>query len=122
MNSPSTTTAAMTKIAGANIASHLSPAGQRAGADSGDPQLRTFVADHQAQGNIGFWECQPGGWPVIDRTDTEVAYILSGTGTITDDATGTTYDIGVGDLVILPVGWSGRWDIGETVTKVYVIY
>lgn len=122
MASPSTNSTAMTKISGGNIADQLTPAGQRAGADSGDPQLRTLVAEHQAQGNIGFWECQPGGWPVVDRQDTEVAYILSGAGTISDDATDITYDIVAGDLLVLPVGWSGRWDISETVTKVYVIY
>lgn len=122
MSSLPTKITAMTLISGTNIGNQLTPAGQRAGADSGDPQLRTLVADHHAQGNIGFWECQPGGWPVVNRTDTEVAYILSGAGIITDHATGSTYDIAAGDLVILPVGWSGRWDISETVTKVYVIY
>lgn len=115
-------TTPMTKISGSNVESQLTPAGQRAGADSGDPQLKTLVADHQAQGNIGFWECTPGGWPVVDRQDTEVAYILSGSGQITDDSTGTVYSIGAGDLVILPVGWTGRWDITETVRKAYVIY
>jgi len=27
-----------------------------------------------------------------------------------------------GDLIILPPGWSGRWDVLETVRKVYAIY
>lgn len=27
-----------------------------------------------------------------------------------------------GDLVILPVGWTGRWDVLETVRKIYAIY
>lgn len=115
-------TTPMTIIPGTDVGSQLIPAGQRAGADSGDPQLKTLGADHQAQGNIGFWECTPGGWPVVDRQDTEVAYILSGGGQITDDSTGTVYSIGPGDLVILPVGWTGRWDITETVRKAYVIY
>lgn len=115
-------TTPMTKISRIDVGSQLIPAGQRAGADSGDPQMKTLVADHQAQGNIGFWECTPGGWPVVDRQDTEVAYILSGRGQITDDSTGTVYSIGPGDLVILPVGWTGRWDITETVRKAYVIY
>lgn len=112
----------MTKVSGTDVAAQLRPAGQRAGADSGDPQLRTFVTEHNAQGNIGFWECAPGGWPVIDRQDTEVAYILSGQGRITDEATGTVYSVGPGDLVVLPVGWTGRWDITEALQKVYVIY
>jgi len=112
----------MTKIASSSVEANLQAAGQRAGADSGDPQLRTLVAEHGAQGNIGFWECTPGGWPVVDRPDTEVAYILSGSGKITDDSTGDVNSIGAGDLVILPVGWTGRWDITDTVRKAYVIY
>lgn len=115
-------TTPMTIIPGTDVGSQLKPAGQRAGADSGDPQLKTLGVVHQAQGNIGFWECTPGGWPVVDRQDTEVAYILSGNGQITDDSTDTVYSIGPGDLVILPVGWTGRWDITETVRKAYVIY
>jgi uncharacterized cupin superfamily protein len=100
----------------------LAAAGQRAGADSGDPQIAVQTAETTATGNIGVWECRPGGWPVIDRPDTEVAYILSGAATITDDTTGVAHDVTAGDLVILPPGWTGRWDVTETVRKVYAIY
>jgi len=31
-------------------------------------------------------------------------------------------EIGAGDLVILPPGWTGRWDIIEPVRKLYAIY
>lgn len=116
------TSTAMTKISANSVEGDLKAAGQRPGADQGDPQLRTLAAEHEAEGNIGFWECTPGGWPVVDRQDTEVAYILSGKGEITDEASGVVHSIGAGDLVILPVGWTGRWDIEETVRKVYVIY
>jgi uncharacterized cupin superfamily protein len=37
---------------------------------------------------VGNWECEPGGWPVIDRPTTETCYILSGRATITDAGTG----------------------------------
>lgn len=100
----------------------LTPAGQRAGADSGDPQLGVLSVDTAGNGAVGVWECTPGGWPVKDRTDTEVCHILAGRATITDGATGTTHPIGPGDLLVLPAGWSGRWDVSETVRKVYAIY
>ena len=61
-----------------------------------------------------------GGWPVIERPDCEVATILSGTGVITDED-GRETPIKAGSVVTLPKGWSGRWDINETVRKVYVI-
>ena len=73
-------------------------------------------------GKIGIWECQPGGWPVTDRPDTEVAFILSGTAILTDAATETVTTLAAGDIVILPPGWTGRWNGTETVRKVYVIY
>ncbi len=100
----------------------LAPTGQRPGADNGDPQLNTLAIAPDAAGKIGVWECKPGGWPVVDRPDTEVAYILSGKATLTDDAAGTTQEISVGSLVVLPQGWTGRWDVTETVRKVYAIY
>jgi uncharacterized cupin superfamily protein len=100
----------------------LRPAGQRPDADSGDPQLRTLPIAPQATGNIGVWECQPGGWPVVNRPDTEVAYILSGAATITDETTGTKHEVTAGSLLVLPVGWTGRWDVTETVRKVYAIH
>jgi uncharacterized cupin superfamily protein len=110
----------MTVVRGASAAA-LAPAGQRPGADSGDPQLHTLPLA-PGTGSAGVWECQPGGWPVVDRPDTEVAYILSGAATITDQATGTAHRVAAGDLLVLPRGWSGRWDVTETVRKVYAIY
>lgn len=100
----------------------LTAAGQRPGADAGDPQLHVLSVAPDAAGNIGVWQCTPGGWPVVDRPDTEVAYILSGAATITDDATGTKHEVSPGAFLVLPVGWTGRWDVTETVRKVYAIY
>jgi uncharacterized cupin superfamily protein len=104
------------------VLGELTPSGQRAGADSGDPQLRTLAIDTNGRGSVGVWECQPGGWPVHDRPDTEACYILAGVATITDDATGERRRIQAGDHVVLPVGWTGRWDVEETIRKVYAIY
>lgn len=103
-------------------AASLEPKGQRAGADKGDPQIAIQTLAPLAVGSLGVWECQPGGWPVVNRPDTEFTYILSGKATLTDDATGEGREIGAGDLVILPPGWSGRWDVIEPVRKVYAIY
>lgn len=103
-------------------AADLPAAGQRAGADSGDPQLGMRMLAPEAGGSTGIWECRPGGWPVVNRPDTEFTYIISGRARLTDDATGAVTDISGGDLVILPPGWSGRWDVIETVRKVFAIY
>src|SRR5690625_1579788 len=100
----------------------LEAAGVRAGADVGEPQVKTLGLAQEAPGNIGIWECTPGGWPVNDREDTEVCYILAGKAQLTDNSTVDVVDVSTGDLLILPKGWSGRWYVTETVKKIYVIY
>jgi uncharacterized cupin superfamily protein len=62
-----------------------------------------------------------GGWPVVDRPDTETCYILSGRATVTDAATGERYEVSADDVIVQPRGWSGRWDVSETIRKVYSI-
>ncbi|MER6523779.1 cupin domain-containing protein [Streptomyces sp. NPDC001508] len=113
---------ALTLTPSADVTGVLAAAGVRAGADRGNPQLGLLPVASGAAGNAGVWECRPGGWPVVDRPDTEVCYVLSGTAAITDDATGTVHQLTAGDLLVLPVGWSGRWDVTETLRKVYVIF
>ncbi len=98
----------------------LTPIGQRDGTDQGDPQVSAQVIFREGPIHVGVWECKPGGWPIVDRGDTETATIVSGSGTITD-ADGTEHALVAGSVVTLPKGWSGRWDITETLRKVYVI-
>ena len=112
----------MTVVRPNKIHAALTPAGRRPGADSGDPHLGVLKVGENAPGNIGIWECHPGGWPVTDRPDTEVAYILAGAAVITDSSTGIAHQVAAGDLIVLPPGWSGRWDVTETVRKVYANY
>ncbi|MNN32891.1 hypothetical protein D3C81_1466260 [compost metagenome] len=59
---------------------------------------------------------------MVDRPDTEFTYIISGRAVLTDDASGEEVLVTSGDLIILPPGWTGRWDVIETVRKVYAIY
>jgi len=106
-------------IAGAT-SMDLKHVGQRDGADQGDPQVSAHVIFNDGSIHVGVWECEPGGWPIVDRTDCETATIVSGKGVITD-AGGAEQLLGPGSVVTLPKGWSGRWDITETLRKVYVI-
>ena len=98
----------------------LDPIGPRAGADVGDPQVSLHTIFNQGSIHVGVWECTPGGWAIEDRSDTETASIVSGRGVITD-ADGSTRALVPGAIVTLPVGWSGRWDISETLRKIFVI-
>lgn len=105
----------------ATITGPLQPRGQRPGADSGDPQISSVAFESPDDVRVGVWQCEPGGWPVWNRPDTETCYILSGRATITDAATGERYEVVAGDVIVQPKGWSGRWDVTETVRKVYSI-
>ena len=97
----------------------LEPTGARAGADQGDPQT-SGIEFFQGHGvSVGVWECTPGGWAITDRPDTETMLLLSGRVTITP-VDGEAVELEEGDVFVLPRGWSGRWDITETVRKLYV--
>ncbi|MFN8146639.1 MAG: cupin domain-containing protein [Candidatus Nanopelagicales bacterium] len=98
----------------------LEPLGPRAGFDSGDPQTSgiTFFSGHGVE--VGVWECTPGGWAIVDRPTTETMMLLGGTAVITP-ADGEPVELGEGDVFVLPKGWSGRWDVTETVRKLYVL-
>jgi uncharacterized cupin superfamily protein len=60
-------------------------------------------------------------WPAEEREDTETCYILSGRALVTDAAKGGTFEISASDVIVQPKGWSGRWDVEETIRKVYGI-
>ena len=66
------------------------------------------------------WACTAGGWAITDRADTQTVQILSGLARLTD-AAGTSVELGPGDVLVLPTGWSGRWDTSEPVRKFYVL-
>jgi uncharacterized cupin superfamily protein len=97
----------------------LSPAGVRAGYDSGRPEVSLCPLYSSDGVESGIWQCTPGGWTIKNRPNTEVCYIVSGAGMITDQD-GRVHTIGAGTVVTLPRGWSGRWDITQDLRKVYV--
>jgi uncharacterized cupin superfamily protein len=103
------------------VEGELVPTGPRVGADRGTPMMssRTIYAAADGKVDVGVWECTPGGWAIVDRPDTEVVRIVHGRGAITD-ADGTVHELHPGTVLTLPRGWSGRWDISETIRKVYI--
>ena len=97
----------------------LEPAGPRRGADRGSPEMAIRVL-HEGPGiEVGVWECTPGGWAIDGRADTEIVRVLGGSGRITD-LDGTVRELTPGTILVLPVGWSGRWDIDATLRKLYI--
>lgn len=114
------TTPTLTSVRDDEFGGALEDWGPRVGADTGRPMMSGRVF-YEADGiSIGVWECTPGGWAIENRPDTETVRILAGRARLTD-ADGTACELGAGDGLVLPKGWSGRWDILETVRKHYVI-
>jgi len=111
---PASVTAALEDLFG-----ELEPAGPRIGADVGEPMMSSRVIHAHGAVEVGVWECTPGGWAIVRRGNTETVHILGGAGTITD-VDGTVRELRPGVTLVLPLGWSGRWDITETLRKLYI--
>jgi uncharacterized cupin superfamily protein len=102
----------------AELSGELEDWGPRIGADSGAPMMSGLIF-HEADGfQVGVWECTPGGWVIENRPDSETVRILKGRARLTN-AAGDAVELQAGDVLVLPKGWSGRWDILETVRKFY---
>ncbi|MFN3209358.1 MAG: cupin domain-containing protein [Roseovarius sp.] len=70
---------------------------------------------------IGVWECTPGHF-TADRTAAgEYCHIVSGRATVRNADGDGARDIGPGDLLVLPQGWTGEWVIHEHMRKLFVI-
>jgi uncharacterized cupin superfamily protein len=69
---------------------------------------------------VGVWECTPGPSRWLLETH-EFVHILAGRMTVTPDG-GPAQEIADGDTAVFPRGWSGTWEIHETIRKLYVIF
>ncbi|KAJ1447314.1 hypothetical protein M885DRAFT_591417 [Pelagophyceae sp. CCMP2097] len=98
----------------------LEDAGLRAGADSGNPRTATAAFEKGNTKAAGIWECEPGGFPVSNRLSTETFYVLSGRGTITT-SDGAKTDLAPRTFHTLPTGLNYRWDVTETLRKLYIL-
>lgn len=68
----------------------------------------------------GIWESTAG--PSRWHLDTnEFVHVLAGKMTVAEDG-GLPIEVGPGDTLLFPKGWSGTWDIHETIRKLYVIF
>jgi uncharacterized cupin superfamily protein len=72
------------------------------------------------ESSAGIWQCAPGPSRWTLETN-EVIYLVAGRMTVTPDG-GEPAQIGVGDMAVFPKGWTGTWELHETVRKVYSIF
>lgn len=96
--------------------------GVRANSDVGNPVDASRGLVKVGDVAAGAWSCTEGGWlSPSPRTSTETFLMLEGEGSV-DDPDGTRHRFGPGDLVVLPFGWKGRWDVTKDLRKIWVIH
>jgi uncharacterized protein len=99
----------------------LTEKGPKANADVGSPTEATRPLCTVGSASTGSWHCTEGGWECPVRESTEVFYVLEGAGSVTD-TDGHKHDFAAGDTVILPRGWSGRWDVTKAMQNVWLVH
>ncbi len=88
-------------------------------ATSGDPHAFGLEFSNDEHAETGIWECTPGSFPSRRQGTAELMHFVAGDATLTDDA-GGSHTLGPGSVIFLPDGWSGAWEIRQTVRKTYV--
>jgi uncharacterized cupin superfamily protein len=88
---------------------------------TGEPMhTRGVTLWEDGDASAGVWECTPGPSRWLLETH-EVIHLVAGRMTVTPDG-GEPTEIAAGDVAVFPRGWSGTWEIHETLRKVYAIF
>ena len=91
-------------------------------AEATDEEMQTsgLTLWQDGEQEIGVWECTPG--PSRWKLEThEFVQIVAGRMTVTPDG-GEPIEVSAGNTAVFPLGWTGTWDIHETIRKVYVLF
>lgn len=86
--------------------------------DQCETKLSLWSSEERGTTDVGVWECTPGKFRRPPSSSASINYILDGTATLIS-ATGETFHVQPGDAVVLPAGWSGSWEVHQTVRKFY---
>jgi uncharacterized protein len=81
--------------------------------------VRELYRDDVVQ--CGVWEVTPGEFAGENAGFGEHMYVLRGDATVTSED-GATVELRPGVSFVARAGWRGRWDVRETVRKIYVIW
>ena len=72
------------------------------------------------QFNVGIWQSESGSWN-INYSEYEYCDILEGTSIITDSQ-GQRLTVSTGDKFVIPVGFTGTWEVVNHCKKIYVMF
>jgi hypothetical protein len=86
------------------------------------PEMTTagFTLWSDGDQEIGIWECTagPSRWHLETN---EFIQVVAGRMTVTVDG-GAALELVAGDTAVFAKGWTGTWEIAETLRKLYVIF
>lgn len=92
--------------------------------EAADPEIPMTTAGitlwSDGDQEVGVWQCTagPSRWTLQTH---EQIYVLAGRMTVTPDD-GESTELAAGDTAVFPKGWTGTWQIHETLRKLYVIF
>ena len=89
-------------------------------ATAGETYESWHVISDDGRVELGIWQVTPGSFHGSKVGVYEQMHVVAGHGTITA-ADGTVTDIGPGVVMLCPDGWSGLWEVEETIRKTYAI-
>jgi uncharacterized cupin superfamily protein len=117
--------------------SSLQDKGFRPGAGPGECKASSTLFSGASGVKTGLWRCEPGCFDVCNRANTESVLILAGKIRLTDlkkaeegvtlkkgeasKTAGASWTVGAGNIAVLELGSSVRWEILETCVKLFVI-
>lgn len=87
---------------------------------AGEPYESWHVISDDGRVELGVWEVTPGAFRGSNEGAYEQMHFVAGRGTITD-ADGVVTAIRPGVVMFCPEGWSGVWEVSETVRKTYAV-
>ena len=87
---------------------------------AGEPYESWRVISDDGRVELGVWEVTPGSFRGTCEGIYEQMHFVAGRGTITD-ADGVSTAIRPGVVMLCPDGWSGLWEVDETVRKTYAV-
>lgn len=88
----------------------------------GDPvnTAKNYFSDKEGRFFAGIWESTPGRWRV-SYSEHEFCHVTKGRVRI-ESVNGKRWEFGPGASFVMPAGFSGTWEVLESMSKLYVIY
>ncbi|MFK0005055.1 cupin domain-containing protein [Paenarthrobacter sp. NPDC090522] len=87
---------------------------------TGAPAASTLTLEESGTHQLGLWQVTPGAFTTDHAGYLEYIHVTKGRGRLVSD-TGVVQELSPGTTTVIPVDWKGRWEIDNTLTKVYTI-